>query len=105
MAKEKVERFEDLIAWQKARELTKAIYLLTREGEFFKDFGLREQIRRAHCAPPRESNRPRVPSRAPVLFRDHRHVYPAAYPQADRLLSHMAVAVRRRQRDGVQPCG
>ena len=43
----KVERFEDLIAWQKARELTKAIYSVTADGRFSKDFGLRDQIRRA----------------------------------------------------------
>ncbi len=43
----KIEKFEDLIAWQKARELTKNIYKITKEGEFQKDFGLREQIRRA----------------------------------------------------------
>jgi four helix bundle protein len=42
-----IERFEDLIAWQKARELTRQVYLLTRKEEFFKDFGLRDQIRRA----------------------------------------------------------
>jgi len=43
----KVGKFEDLIAWQKARELTKAIYHVTAEGQFSKDFGLRDQIRRA----------------------------------------------------------
>ncbi|HEX8734421.1 MAG TPA: four helix bundle protein [Pyrinomonadaceae bacterium] len=43
----KVERFEDLIAWQKARELTREIYKITNSGDFAKDFGLREQIRRA----------------------------------------------------------
>ncbi|ANT64613.1 four helix bundle protein [Prosthecochloris sp. CIB 2401] len=43
----KVERFEDLIAWQKARELTKAIYAVTSNGSFSKDYGLRDQIRRA----------------------------------------------------------
>ena len=43
----KVERFEDLIAWQKARELTKQIYFLTNQGSFSKDFGLRDQIRKA----------------------------------------------------------
>jgi four helix bundle protein len=45
--KEKIERFEDLIAWQKARQLTRHIYSITRVGEFSKDFGLRDQIRRA----------------------------------------------------------
>jgi four helix bundle protein len=43
----KVEKFEDLIAWQKARELTKLIYSVTNQGNFSKDFGLRDQIRRA----------------------------------------------------------
>ena len=43
----KVERFEDLIAWQKARELTRAIYEVTRQGTFAKDYGLNGQIQRA----------------------------------------------------------
>ena len=43
----KVERFEDLIGWQKARELTKQIYSITSNGAFAKDFGLKDQIRRA----------------------------------------------------------
>lgn len=43
----KVERFEDLVAWQKGRKLTKWIYSLTNKGPFSKDFGLRDQIRRA----------------------------------------------------------
>ena len=46
-AKKRIERFEDLIAWQKARNLTRAIYEITKIGEFAKDFGLRDQIRRA----------------------------------------------------------
>lgn len=43
----KIERFEDLVAWQKARQLTKQIYLVTGKGQFAKDYGLRDQIRRA----------------------------------------------------------
>jgi four helix bundle protein len=43
----KIERFEDLIAWQKARALTRAIYEVTRQGAFAKDFGLAGQIQRA----------------------------------------------------------
>lgn len=42
-----VEKFEDLIAWQKARELTRKIYAVTRQGDFAKDFGLSDQIQRA----------------------------------------------------------
>ena len=43
----KIARFEDLIAWQKARALTKGIYEATRSGTFAKDFGLSGQIQRA----------------------------------------------------------
>ncbi len=43
----RIERFEDLIAWQKARELTRAIYEVIRQGTFAKDFGLNSQIQRA----------------------------------------------------------
>jgi four helix bundle protein len=39
--------FEDLIAWQKARELTNRIYIVSSKGDFARDFGLRDQIRRA----------------------------------------------------------
>ncbi len=42
-----IERFEDLVAWQKARLLTSKIYAATRIGQFAKDFGLIDQIRRA----------------------------------------------------------
>ena len=40
-------KFEEINAWQKARQLTKRIYALSRSGEFAKDFGLKDQIRRA----------------------------------------------------------
>jgi four helix bundle protein len=43
----KVERFEDLIAWQKARSLTKEIYIVTRNGAFSRDFRLSNQIQGA----------------------------------------------------------
>lgn len=42
-----IERFEDVIAWQKARILTRKIYEITRKGKFAKDFGLAKQIQRA----------------------------------------------------------
>jgi four helix bundle protein len=42
-----VKRFEDLIAWQKARTLTREIYLLSTQGLFARDFGLNNQIQRA----------------------------------------------------------
>ena len=43
----KIERFEDIQAWQKARELTRMVYSVTGQGTFARDFGLRDQIRRA----------------------------------------------------------
>lgn len=42
-----VDSFEDLIAWQKARVLTKEIYTITKRDAFARDFGLRDQIQRA----------------------------------------------------------
>jgi four helix bundle protein len=44
---EKIERFEDFRAWQQARDLTAKIYRVTEGGTFARDFGLRDQIRRA----------------------------------------------------------
>jgi four helix bundle protein len=44
---DKVEHFEDLIAWQKARALTKSVYQATQQGAFSRDFGLAAQIQRA----------------------------------------------------------
>lgn len=43
----KIERFEEIESWKKARILTSRIYAITRTGEFSKDFDLRSQIRRA----------------------------------------------------------
>lgn len=41
---EKAKRFEDLRVWQKSRELTGEIY---RVSEKWRDYGLKDQIRRA----------------------------------------------------------
>ncbi len=43
----RIECFEDIEAWQDARILVKNIYEATAEGRFARDFGLRDQIRRA----------------------------------------------------------
>jgi four helix bundle protein len=42
-----IERFEDIQAWQKARELSSAVYKICKHGELAKDFGLKDQIRRS----------------------------------------------------------
>ena len=43
----KIERFEDIDCWKKARELTKSIYSISLGLKFSKDFPLRDQLRRA----------------------------------------------------------
>jgi four helix bundle protein len=43
----RAERFEDLVAWQKARALAKAVYGLTALGPISRDFGLIGQMQRA----------------------------------------------------------
>ncbi len=41
------QKFEDIEAWRKSRELTQEIYRVSKQGSFSKDFGLRDQLRRA----------------------------------------------------------
>ena len=41
------EKFEDILAWQKAFAVTIEIYKITTNTYFAKDFGLKDQIRRA----------------------------------------------------------
>jgi four helix bundle protein len=42
-----IKRFEDINAWQKARELANTIYKITIEGEFAKNFDLKNQINKS----------------------------------------------------------
>ena len=41
------ERFEELDVWQRARGLANSIYDVSDAGSFARDFGLRDQMRRA----------------------------------------------------------
>ncbi len=43
----RIERFEDVKSWQEGRELCQMVYRLTNLGKFSRDFGLRDQMRRA----------------------------------------------------------
>jgi four helix bundle protein len=52
MEKRKIERFEDLIVWQKGIEFVRHVYVLCDEGRLQRDFGLRDQIRRAAVSIP-----------------------------------------------------
>jgi four helix bundle protein len=42
-----IEKFEDIVAWQKARVMTQGIYECTRTGQFSRDYGLKDQIQRS----------------------------------------------------------
>ena len=42
-----IERFEDIKALQRARELTREVYAVSAKGNFARDFGLRDQVRKA----------------------------------------------------------
>ena len=43
----KIERFEDIEAWQLARKLTRKVYDLTKKPKFARDFGLKRQVQEA----------------------------------------------------------
>lgn len=43
----KIEKFQDLICWQKTRVIVKDIYKVTSTGNFSRDYSLKDQIRRA----------------------------------------------------------
>ena len=40
-------KFEEIKAWQKAREVTNLVYQITNQGLFAKDYGLKHQIQRS----------------------------------------------------------
>ena len=42
-----INRFEEINAWKAARDLTNLFYRLSDQDKFNRDFGLRDQIRRA----------------------------------------------------------
>jgi four helix bundle protein len=52
MEKKKIETFEDLKVWQKGIEFVKQIYLITKDGDLSRDFGLTDQLRRASVSIP-----------------------------------------------------
>ncbi len=42
-----IKNFEDLEVWKEGRQLTRHVYSVSKKGAFAKDFGLKDQIRRA----------------------------------------------------------
>ena len=50
--KKTIQRFEELIVWQKSMSLAEEIYRVTKQGGFAKDWGLRDQVRKAAVSIP-----------------------------------------------------
>ena len=42
-----ITKFEEIEAWQKARDLARVVYQTTKDGQISRDYGLRDQMRRA----------------------------------------------------------
>jgi four helix bundle protein len=45
-------KFQELKVWQRAKDLAVFVYKITGQGDFAKDFGLRDQIRKAAVSIP-----------------------------------------------------
>ena len=52
MERKTIRTFEDLIVWQKTIEFVKEVYVVTSQGDLKRDFGLRDQLRRAAVSIP-----------------------------------------------------
>ena len=48
----RISKFEDLIIWQRSMSLAEELYRVTKQGDFAKDWGLRDQIRKAAVSIP-----------------------------------------------------
>jgi len=82
-------RFEDILAWQKARTLNQIVYSATTQGDFSRDFDLRSQIRRASTS---------IMANIAEGFgrhsdRDFAHFLNIAYASACEVQSHLYVAL------------
>ena len=52
MQRKTIRTFEDLHVWRKAIEFVKEVYVITNQGDLKRDFGLRDQMRRAAVSIP-----------------------------------------------------
>lgn len=52
METQRIRSFEDLLVWQKAIDFVKQVYEVTNQGDLKRDFGLRDQLRRAAVSIP-----------------------------------------------------
>lgn len=82
-------RFEDILAWQKARTMNQIIYSTTTQGDFSRDYDLRSQIRRASTS---------IMANIAEGFgrhsdRDFAHFLNIAYASSCEVQSHLYVAL------------
>lgn len=84
----KLYAFEKLDCWQKARELSKFVYLITSKFPSEEKFGLVSQIRR--CATSVAANIAEGSSRSTA--KDQAHFSTIAYSSTIELLNHLIIA-------------
>ena len=60
--------FKDLKVWQRSKELAVLIYRLTQKGPFTRDYGFRDQIRRAAVSVPSNNQLPITHGLLPFLY-------------------------------------
>src|SRR5437764_15389925 len=65
-----IRKFEEIEAWQTARQLTRRVYAASANGAFSRDFGLRDQMRRAAVSV-MSNIAEGFESRTEVLFREY----------------------------------
>jgi len=86
----KITRFEDLIVWQKSMNLAEEIYRVTKQKAFARDWGLRDQVRRAAVS---------IPSNISEGYgrfsgKDFRHFLAIANGSANELRTQIQLAAR-----------
>ena len=87
----KIERFEDLIAWQEARKLVNLIYDITQKSSF-KDFGLANQIQKAAVSVMANISE----GFGRYSFKDSKQFYTMARGSVSEVQSHLYVILDRK---------
>ena len=89
-----IERFDDIEAWEVARDLARRIYRAAAQGRFNRGFGLRDQIQRAVVSimPGISEGFDSQSSKSFIQFLEH------ALRSATEVQSHLYVALDQRTR-------
>lgn len=87
----KIEKFEDLIAWQEARKLVNLTYNITQKKEF-RDFGLANQIQKAAVSVMANISE----GFGRYSFKDSKQFYTMARGSVSEVQSHLYVILDRK---------